>query len=294
MTTRACVSRTGISAMLFAVRNSLLLAVVFVAAITFFPRSVAQTATPQGTPPAAAPQQTAPASPTSQPSLPPTSAAPPAPAGPLIVLDPAHGGTDFGARGANGGVEKEIVLQIARTVRAGLERQGFHVVLTRNDDSNPSFDDRAAIANGNPGATFISLHISSTGTGGTARAYYNQFSSPVSSAILTSGANASPASPVVGGLILWDEAQRPYLDASRHLADIMQSELAKVFSGSPAVSSSAPVRGLRSIAEPAIAIEISSVSTLSQDALMALATPLTTSVARGISAIHQNSAAGAQ
>jgi N-acetylmuramoyl-L-alanine amidase len=292
MTPRARASLHGISAMLFAVRNSLLLAAVLVASVALLPRSTAQTAAPQGTPPAPAPQQAAPEAPVSQSAATaPPSVAPPAPAGLLIVLDPAHGGTDFGARGANGGVEKEIVLQIARTVRGGLERQGFRAILTRNDDSNPSFDDRAAVANGNPGATFISLHISSTGTGGTARAYYNQFASPASPA---SGASESPAGPVVGGLILWDEPQRPDLDASRHLADIMQSELAKSFSGSPTVSSSAPVRGLRSIAEPAIAIEISSVSTLSQDALMALATPLTTSIARGITAAQPSGAAGVQ
>src|SRR5579864_8491007 len=56
------------------------------------------------------------------------------PSGPLIVLDPAHGGTDTGARGETI-VEKDAVLQMARLVRAELERQGYRVIMTRNDDS---------------------------------------------------------------------------------------------------------------------------------------------------------------
>ena len=141
-------------------------------------------------------QQTTPEPPSSQqppmqqglPAQPPPAALPP---GPVIVLDPAHGGTDPGARGPSGTVEKDIVLQYARTVRAGLERQGYRVVMTRNDDSNPSHDDRTAIADNHRDAIFITLHVSSTGTIGTARAYYcllsSPLASPASSTVVTAG-----------------------------------------------------------------------------------------------------------
>jgi N-acetylmuramoyl-L-alanine amidase len=56
--------------------------------------------------------------------------------GPVIVLDPAHGGTDPGARGQNGPIEKDVVLQFARVTRVELVRQGYRVVLTRDDDSS--------------------------------------------------------------------------------------------------------------------------------------------------------------
>ena len=90
------------------------------------------------------------------------------------MINPAHGGTDNGARGQNGSVEKDVVLVFARMVRSEFERQGYRVVMTRNDDSNPSYEDRAAIANAYRDAIFISFHVSSTGQIGTARAYSYQ------------------------------------------------------------------------------------------------------------------------
>ena len=91
------------------------------------------------------------------------------------MLDPAHGGIDNGARGQNGVVEKDLVLLMARTARLALEREGFRVVMTRNDDSDPSYDDRAALANSYRDVIFVSFHISSTGALHTARAYFYQF-----------------------------------------------------------------------------------------------------------------------
>ena len=113
------------------------------------------------------------------------------------MLDPAHGGTDTGARGATGVAEKDIVLQFARTVRAELVRQNIRVVTTRDDDSNPSYDARAAIANGYRDAIFISIHVSSTGNAGTARAYYYRFSnSSVSAPASSSAAEGLAPSPI--------------------------------------------------------------------------------------------------
>src|SRR6266581_4273678 len=87
----------------------------------------------------------------------------PAPAGPapgpptapralnVVVLDPAHGGTDPGARGTGGIQESEITLEFATRARQALEQQGFQVVETRQGNENPSFDDRSAIANAKRG-----------------------------------------------------------------------------------------------------------------------------------------------
>jgi len=82
--------------------------------------------------------------------------------GPVVILNPAHGGADTGARGPSGAIEKDVVLLFARIVRIELERQGYRVVTTRNDDSNPSYDDRAAVANSHRDALFISIHLGST------------------------------------------------------------------------------------------------------------------------------------
>lgn len=216
----------------------------------------------------------------------PESPQPAAPPSLVIVLDPAHGGTDTGARGESA-VEKDVVLQIARSVRAGLERQGYRVVMTRNDDSNPPYDDRAAVANAFRDVIFISLHVASTGGTGSVRTYYTQFATPLAATTAPKAGN-----PPASQLLDWQEAQRPYLNASHHLADLIQGELAQAFSGSPSVSTGVPVRALRSVTAPAVAVEISSVSTPTPDLLTASAAPLTDAIARAIVASRSGSFGG--
>jgi N-acetylmuramoyl-L-alanine amidase len=205
-----------------------------------------------------------------------------------MVIDPAHGGTDAGARGENA-VEKDIVLQLARSVRVALERQGYRVVMTRNDDSNPSYDDRAAMANAYRDSIFITVHVSSTGSAGTVRAYYMQFAAPVS-APASAAATGAPARPAA--LAAWTEAQRPFVPASHRLADFMQGEFVQAFSGSPTASAAVPVRALRSVTAPAVAIEVSSVSTETPDVLAASGEPVGSAIARAIAAFRQASIAG--
>ncbi len=163
----------------------------------------------------------------------------------IVVIDPAHGGTDLGARGVGGIRESDIVLDLGAQVRHGLEAQGFQVIQTRLTNEDPSFDDRSARANAQTGAIFLTLHVSSTGLPGTVRVY-------------TMPDMALPQAN--GGLIPWEQAQAPYLSLSRKLADAVQGELAQKFKGSPANAQTAFVRQLRTTAAPAIAIEISSVT----------------------------------
>src|SRR5947208_13034012 len=56
----------------------------------------------------------------------------------VVVLDPAHGGTDLGARGTGGIQESEIVMEFTAEVRKALEQQGFQVVQTRQANDNRS------------------------------------------------------------------------------------------------------------------------------------------------------------
>jgi N-acetylmuramoyl-L-alanine amidase len=287
-----------ISAILFRVRNPirflafLLVASVFVlnakphsgirtapAAVQSSPQQVqAPSNVPpqQGVPQQGVPQQAAPVQAAPQ---------PPAHSGPVIVLDPAHGGTDSGARGQSV-IEKDMVLLMARTARYALEREGFRVVMTRNDDSNPSYDDRAATANAYRDVIFISFHISSTGTLNTARVYSYQFSETGMNAnAITADANSLPITPVkTTSLLAWEEAQRPYVGASHHLADSLQADVTLRFAGSPGVSSQVAVRGLRSVAGPAVAIELSNIAVTDPNQLVAMAAPLATAIVHTVSA----------
>ena len=97
--------------------------------------------------------------------------------------------------------------------------------------------------------------------------------------------SARPAPPVA--LVSWAEAQRPYVAASHRLADLIQGELARTFAGSPSNSESVPVRALRSVTGPAVAVETSSISTETPDALTASGEPLGNAIARAIMAFRQ-------
>jgi N-acetylmuramoyl-L-alanine amidase len=188
-----------------------------------------------------------------------------------VVLDPAHGGTDLGARGTGGIHESDIVLEFAAQLRTALESQGFQVVQTRQGNANPSFDDRSAIANAQRGAIFVTLHIASTGVPGTARVYVMND--------MAAGTDAT-------GLIPWDRAQAPFASLSRKLGDQVQGLLAQRFKGSPAMAQTASVRQLRTTAAPAIAVEISSVTVEDRAQLDHMAPGVADAIARGAAAFR--------
>jgi N-acetylmuramoyl-L-alanine amidase len=185
----------------------------------------------------------------------------------IVVLDPAHGGIDLGARGTEGIRESEVVLVFAAEVRKALEAQGFQVVMTREGNDNPSFDDRSARANAQHGAIFVTLHIASTGLAGTARVYV---------------VPDIPPSNDATGLIPWDRAQGPFVGLSHQLGDLVQQELEKRFRGSPTSAQLAPVRQLRTTAAPAIAVEISSVSVQERADLDRMVPGVAEAIAHGI------------
>jgi N-acetylmuramoyl-L-alanine amidase len=210
------------------------------------------------------------------------------PANPLaiVVLDPAHGGADTGARGASGIVESDVVLSFARLMRPALEEQGFRVLLTRQANEDPSFDERSQIANGQHGVIFISLHVASTGPTGTVRVYsFPQPSAP--DLTLTSGL-------IPTNLIRWDHAQEAYLDSSRQLAQLVQAQMAQRFPGSPETAETAAVRQLRTVAAPAVAIEVSSVSLPDRSPLDQMGLGLAQGVASAVAAFRPIYAAGSK
>ena len=53
-----------------------------------------------------------------------------------ILIDPGHGGKDGGAKSKNGTNEKDINLSISKRLKELLEKDGYKVYLTREDDVN--------------------------------------------------------------------------------------------------------------------------------------------------------------
>ena len=192
----------------------------------------------------------------------------------IVVLDPAHGGADQGARGSSGIAESDVVLSFARLVRISLEAQGLRVILTRQANDNPSFDDRSKLANAQRGVIFVSLHVSSTGQPGTVRVY----------SLPEEDAPASGNVATRSGLVRWDRAQTGFLDSSRRLAELIQIQMAQRFRGSPETPVVASVRQLRTVAAPAVAIEVSSVSLADRKQLDQMGPALADGVARAVAA----------
>jgi N-acetylmuramoyl-L-alanine amidase len=217
--------------------------------------------------------------------------------GVTVVLDPAHGGADFGARGPTGLAESDVVLDFARAARIALEAQRLRVLLTREGNQDPTFDNRSAMVNGLRNAVLISLHVSSSGPVGTARAYYYAFPATVQSTANSAANGATTAGPssaqtsasqaaVRSNLIEWDHAQRSSVDLSRQLATLAQTELVRRFRGSPEMPIAAPVRQLRTVAAPAIAIELSSIDVTDAKRLDQMAQPLAEAIGRAVAEFH--------
>ena len=80
-----------------------------------------------------------------------------------IVLDPGHGGNDFGTSSPNGLHEKELVLDVAQRLGLLLEEQlGAEVIYTREDDRFVALERRTEFANEQKADLFISVHANSS------------------------------------------------------------------------------------------------------------------------------------
>jgi N-acetylmuramoyl-L-alanine amidase len=78
---------------------------------------------------------------------------------PLIVIDPGHGGTDPGAVGISGTLEKTVTLATAVELRRQLLASGrYRVSLTRTGDRSVSLGNRLAFAQSHDADLMIAIH----------------------------------------------------------------------------------------------------------------------------------------
>jgi len=81
----------------------------------------------------------------------------------VIVIDPGHGGEDYGAIGQDGTREKDIALDIAKRLANVIRKEKlFKVVMTRDRDKTVSLEERARIANDAGADLFISIHANAS------------------------------------------------------------------------------------------------------------------------------------
>lgn len=80
---------------------------------------------------------------------------------PIVVIDPGHGGPDFGAIGTNGILEKDVVMEIAKEclqLNQSLFQDSLEIYLTRYTDTLISLGNRTRLAKAIRADVFVSLH----------------------------------------------------------------------------------------------------------------------------------------
>jgi len=147
--------------------------------------------------------------------------------GPLVVLDPGHGGEDQGAKGPAGELEKDITLALARLVAGRLQAAGVTARLTRDGDEGVPLADRTALANRLRADAFVSIHANASparGAKGAETYFMNVDASDPQAAQSAARENASAPADTVQ-LILWDLAHVANITASSRLARGLQGRL---------------------------------------------------------------------
>ena len=168
------------------------------------------------------------------------------PGGKLIVIDPAHGGTEKGVRLSDRYYEKDITLNIAMLLQKELNRwENIRVQLTRHTDRNISISERIRITGMSHPDVFISLHVNA-GFGKNSTGYEIYFPGFKS----TSADNSDAAE------ILRDMAKNKYLNDSVRLAQLIQKSMEKVFLRKGRGLRDAPFPLLKDLSMPAVVLEI--------------------------------------
>jgi N-acetylmuramoyl-L-alanine amidase len=196
-----------------------------------------------------------------------------------VVIDPGHGGEELGTQGANGTVEKEITLAVARRLRTLIEsRLGLKVFLTREDDRTLSLDERSAFANNHRADVFLSIHANYAVRPALkgAEVYYLTVERADEEARKKADANSTTLPALGGGsraidLILWETAQARYLEQSAALAGFIEQALATRVEMSPRAVQQEPFRVLVGANMPAALVEIGYLSNADQETQLATA-----------------------
>jgi len=149
-----------------------------------------------------------------------------------IVIDPGHGGRDYGAPGYLKGVhEKKIVLQIAKKLAKKIRsRLHCEVIMTRQNDKFLTLEERTAIANTKNADLFISIH---TNAARNRRAYgietYFLNLATDDAAILVAARENATSAKNISDLesILSDLMQNAKINESSRLATYVQKALYK-------------------------------------------------------------------
>jgi len=193
----------------------------------------------------------------------------------VIVVDPGHGGVEMGAKGPTGLLEKEVTLDMAKRLQAGLARRlGTRVILTRDSDKQVGLDDRTALANHERADLFLSVHVNASRASQArgAETYFLSYQATDDEARAaaalennTLGVETPPGNPALG-MVLWDLAQSQYLSESSKLAETIQENLNALLKIESRGVKQAPFKVLMGATMPAVLVEIGFITNPEEEA----------------------------
>jgi len=190
----------------------------------------------------------------------------------VVVIDAGHGGADEGLR-AGSSVEKQVNLELARAVKDALSAAGgLSVVLTRNEDTQLSVDDRAVKANTAGGDIFVSLHCDGY-PGSQARGYSVEVLEPegLAGRVGQRSSRQEDASGAASGnvdLVPWNEVARGHVDESASLARYISRSLSSIEGLRDAGFRRAPLVLFRGVDMPCVLVNCGFLTNPGDEALL--------------------------
>lgn len=166
-----------------------------------------------------------------------------------VVLDPAHGGRDFGAWLPGGLREKWVTLELARLVGEGLREAGFEVYLTRDEDRALTPEARTSMANETKADLYVSFDLeTSPGANG----------ADVTCAV-HAAVDGGDRTAAVGGhrLVPWTDVQRTHRNDSDAFAKWLLRAMADGSGSSQREPLHLPMRALMGVDMPAVQVFVS-------------------------------------
>ena len=200
-----------------------------------------------------------------------------------VVIDPGHGGPDPGAVGLLGLPEKDVTLAIARGLEQALEKEGFHVLLTRAGDEALPIKRRAEIANLAEADLFLSIHVNGWHAS-TARGAQVSYRAPVPLSLARG--SALQRSRFGGTTTQWQHAQDPFVPASRDLARAVHDRVAAAMPLASRGSRGNDLAMLSGCTMPAVMVEVGFATNGDDASALASQTwrrDLARAIARGVS-----------
>ena len=182
-----------------------------------------------------------------------------------IVIDAGHGGDDAGAKGAQGILEKNVTLSVARRLKAALEaRLGVRVLLTRDADQAVASDRARGARQQQQGGSVhqpARQRVGAAGRHAASQVFYLNLEGYGDKAQQASQGSAD-ALPVLGGgsreieITPWELAQARHIDQSAAFAQAIEGALRERVPMSARALQQAPFRVLVGANMPAVLVEL--------------------------------------